>query len=50
MDRLRQNPRGHTAALLLDTPLGARVILALASIGPDAGGTPELTNKRTADR
>lgn len=50
MERLRQNPRGHTAALLLDTPLGARVVLALASIGSDAGGTAQLTNKQTADR
>lgn len=44
MERLRQNPRGNTAALLLDTPLGARVALALATIAGDAGMVEHVTN------
>jgi 2-phospho-L-lactate guanylyltransferase len=32
MDRLGHHPRGNTAALLLDSPLGVRLALALASM------------------
>jgi 2-phospho-L-lactate guanylyltransferase len=52
MDRLGNHPRGNTATLLHDTPLGVRLALALASMpvieSPNAGSAEQINSGSVA--